>query len=138
MIDPFDPLLFLRLAESLAARGTTNEEWRTACGRAYYAVFLILRDRLYPYPLYPTPPEAVFRETHNGPQRVSIHRAVLDELWRRDRQLARNLTLLLRRRVEADYRMRESDTAPLDWSDSARHSVRLARGIAPRLLTLPL
>ena len=138
MTTPFDPLQFLRLAEWLAERGTTNEEWRTACGRAYYAVFLIMRDRLYSPPLYLTPPESVVRQMLAGPVRVSIHRAVRDEVGSRNDRLAANLAHLFWLRAQADYRIDLDNALSVGWRVNAQESARIARRIAPRLLTLPL
>lgn len=43
---PFDPELFWRLANELTQNPTDEARLRTAVGRAYYAIFLIARDRM--------------------------------------------------------------------------------------------
>ena len=109
---PFDPREFLALGESLASRETNEAGFRNAVGRAYYAVFLIARDRL--------------RVTG----RRNIHQRVIGELRRADRTAADQLARLRELRGLADYQTEVTDPFQDDWA----RNWRIARSSATFVL----
>lgn len=68
----FDPVGFLQVARDLNANATNEAEWRTAVGRAYYALFIMARDRLFPKPDTPAKHQTTGgqgqRDKHTHPQ----------------------------------------------------------------------
>jgi uncharacterized protein (UPF0332 family) len=109
MSDPFDPRRFLTLAESLAQ--TDDEaQLRTAVGRAYYAVFLMARDRVG------------VPDTLEAP-----HSAVRRALRQRGYFLVSNLLQeLFDLRVAADYQLIPHLPSDEDWSDNWDKAKELA------------
>ena len=47
MLEPFQPQQFLEVARDLAAAPTTEAKLRAAVSRAYYAIFLMVRDKAH-------------------------------------------------------------------------------------------
>jgi len=70
---------------------------RTAVGRAYYAIFLIARDKL----------GVVTTE--------KVHSEVIRILTRRDRKLGNQMFYLLNLRLAADYQMTPDRENDRDW-----------------------
>jgi uncharacterized protein (UPF0332 family) len=103
---------FMSVAQSLATSTHAEREWRTAAGRAYYAVFLSVRDAL-----------PIQRQPNEG-----AHQAVERALRARDRFLAQSLSKLKRRRIHCDYDL----AAPFglhDATDQIREAERLLRDL---------
>ena len=65
----FDPQDYLPLVDSLLRAPTASAEYRTARGRAYYAAYLVGRDRL----------AAIGVEQHKS-DRLSAHQWLVDKL----------------------------------------------------------
>ena len=84
--DYFDPLEFLRVAESLAAGDTSEANLRTAVSRTYYAVFLVMRERF---------------EVEG---KRNIHGRVIGAVYAYDKMAGERLQKLEALRILADYR----------------------------------
>ena len=120
MNQPFDPLEFLRLARRLAEQGTGERELRTAVGRAYYALFLVARDRTSV-----TATQGVHR---------AVNRAV--RLRHGHRSTASQLNSLKRLREVADYEELPVDPSQRDWVVNWQRADTIATHILPRLQSL--
>lgn len=110
---PFDPSLFLTLANELSASGAEERHFRTAVGRAYYTVFLIARDKLR------------VTATQN------VHTEVIVALRLRRQAWADQLDRLRRIRVAADYQLVPVDPSRRDWARNWSDSVALVRRLMP-------
>ena len=95
-----DPRRFFDLARELFARGG-EEAWRSAVGRAYYALLLACRDALARWDFPPPPASNVHRQT-----RVAFERADDTDL----KVIGVSLGDLAKWRVIADSEL--SDPAP--------------------------
>ena len=98
MAEPLEPLTFLRVAEELAHKGD-EAALRTAIGRAYYALFLMARDKTGV-----TSTRAVHMEVIRAVRKRPGARATADQL-----------DTLRRLRVIADYQLLPDDPAMRDW-----------------------
>ncbi len=95
--ETFDPLRYLALARTLAEI-EDDCNLRTVVSRAYYAIFLVVQDRLSVVTQY------------------DVHSEVLARLQRRHKYAAKSLLSEMRRlRQVADYEMAPSDVAYSDW-----------------------
>ena len=129
---PFDPREFLRVANALQA-ATAEAEWRTAVGRAYYGLFLLARDRLYPSPM---PSRVIRRQMARGRlANIPIHQAVLEEVKRRSTSVGNQLQKLHELRIQADYYPR-SNPQYADWHRNAQNAMSIATHILPRIRTI--
>lgn len=117
MIMAFDSLGFLRLARNLADRDGDEAEFRTALGRAYYALFLIAREKT----------------AISG--RRNVHNRVINALRQRRtyRVAADQLDVLRRLRVVADYELLPVDQDQRDWRSNWARAQALVDRILPRL-----
>jgi len=90
----FKPRKFLKLATQLTADRRYEEHCRvrTSIGRAYYAAFLYVKERLE-------------RLGCNFPDDHGVHQAVIDELKESDATMGDQLDRLLQKRRIADYYM---------------------------------
>ena len=113
MQQPFEPLEFLNLAHDLANQGE-EARFRTAINRAYYALFLIAREKTGV-----KGKRQVHRETINRVKRRSGYRTAGDQLDR-----------LFRLRVTADYELLPNAPSDRDWV----HNWSDARAIIARIL----
>jgi uncharacterized protein (UPF0332 family) len=108
----FDPTLFLNMAQEL---GQTSEEerLRTAIGRAYYAVFLVAREKL------------------GVVTRRRVHQTVIEELKKTPgmRAIGDQLDRLRQLRTEADYDLRSTSNWRTNWITAQS----LAERLLPRL-----
>ncbi len=96
---PFDPKQFLHLAETISVGTNPSEaEFRTSVGRAYYAVFLIARDRLFALGKL------------DSIERPDLHLKVVAGVRNIKRQLGDQLDTLRRYRGQADYVLSAQDT----------------------------
>lgn len=117
MITPFDPLAFLTVARELVLLDKAEARLRTAVGRAYYALFLIARER-------------------TGIRgRRDVHKRVISAVRRRRgyRSTADQLDALRRLRVVADYQLLPEDPADRDWTGNWSRVQALVNRILPRL-----
>jgi hypothetical protein len=106
--EPFDPLLFLALARELG-QSDDQTKLRTAVGRAYYAVFLVARDRL----------SVVAGE--------KTHKEVFESLKRRNQfRLRDQMMSLYKLRQIADYEMDGVDERCKDWKSNWTRQEKLA------------
>jgi hypothetical protein len=114
----FDPLRFLAVAQGLACPAADESQLRTAVGRAYYALYLLARERL--------------GERAGKGERMKTMTA----LNRRDPALKQKLALLEKLRVAADYHL--VPQAPYDgtWEENWSEAYQLVRDIQPRLARL--
>jgi hypothetical protein len=96
MTQSFDPLDFLGLARELGNRNQDEASLRTAVGRAYYALFIIARDKL-----------------GFATKKRAVHTLVTKELKKRKgyRSTADQFAALKRLRHAADYQMLPYDPA---------------------------
>jgi len=99
-VPPFDPAQFLRVAAILGDQGANEAMLRTAVGRAYYAMFLIARDKL----------GVVTTE--------KVHSEVIRLLTRRDKKLGDQMFYLLNLRLAADYQMIPERQNNQDWQSN--------------------
>lgn len=127
----FDPVGLLQVARDLETNAATEAELRTAVGRAYYALFMLARERLFPGP---TPPRSVRRRTPRGRSgRIPIHQAVLTEVARRHTATGSQLQKLHDLRIEADYYRSPSQPALSSWQKNSRDALLIANNILPRI-----
>ncbi len=112
---PFDPAQFLRVAAVLASAEANEAMLRTAVGRAYYAVFLVARDRL----------GVVTSE--------KVHSEVIRLLTRRDRKLGSQMFFLLNLRLAADYQLLPEQESQRDWQINWRRARDTATFLLPKI-----
>ena len=120
MNQPFDPLDFFRLAQQLGQSGADDRELRTAVGRAYYAAFLIARDRTNVTVTHGAH-KAVGRAVKNSPGHKST---------------ASQLNSLRRLRTVADYQELPNDPSDRNWTANWQTAEAIAIRILPRLQSL--
>lgn len=121
IIEPLDPLAFLSLARELGSRNDDEAGLRTAVGRAYYALFLVGREK-----------------EHGAIKgRKDVHRQVIEAVKRRRgyRSTADQLDTLRRMRTVADYDLLPDD-ANRNWADNWSRAQELVDRILPRLLAM--
>ena len=121
MTQPFDPLDFLDLARELGARTQDEASLRTAVGRAYYALFIIARDKL-----------------GFAMKRKAVHTLVTKELKRRRgyRSTADQLAALKRLRHTADYQMLPDNPSDRDWQNNWSRAEEIVNQILHKLQAL--
>lgn len=117
MIAPLDPLAFVQLARELACRVGEEASLRTAVGRAYYAVFLIARDKT-----------GVGRERH---VRAEVIRAV--KRRKAYRSTGDQLDALRRLRTVADYELLPPDPNDRNWVANWSRAESIVNRVLPRL-----
>jgi hypothetical protein len=119
MQPPFEPLRFLDLSRALAAETTDEAQLRTACGRAYYALLIVVRD-------------------WTGVEgRRNLHRRVLQALGERGQQgIGARLNDPRRLRDIADYQPVPADPEYADWQQNWLTADELARRLVRRLQQL--
>lgn len=117
MNPPFDPLLYLRLAWELASQDGTEVKFRTAIGRAYYALFLLARTK------------------SNVTGAEDVHKRVGSVVSNKPGYsiMGSQLRTLHRLRVEADYYLTPSDAAFEDWERNWKDAEHLVNAILPKL-----
>jgi hypothetical protein len=112
---PFDPLLFLDLADELSAAGD-EAHLRAAVGRAYYALFLLARTKVG------------ITGTND------VHKRVRQALKKRGlRSAADQLGAFSRLRGVADYQMIPDEVARRDWLRNWSDAQQLVRHLMPTL-----
>ena len=111
----FDPLEFLRVADSLVDGDSSEATLRTAVGRVYFAVFLVTR------------------EAFDIQGRSHIHGSVIGALRRYDRHASRQLERLMELRALADYDLQVQDPLRNDWQRNYQLARRLAQFVLGRL-----
>jgi hypothetical protein len=116
---PFDPLEFLALARTLTDLGENEANLRTAVGRAYYAVFLVARQR-----------------TGVSAASGSAHGDVVRALSAHDRALADQLGRLRRLRNVADYELVPITTVDRNRAKNWHEIDTLAGHMLPRVLSI--
>ena len=117
MTQPLDPLAFLNLAQELASQGNDETKIRTAVGRAYYALFLVAREK-------------------TGVRgRRNVHQLVIDGVRGRTgyRPIGDQLDTLRRLRSVADYQLLPDKTADRDWMRNWSRVDEIVKRILPRL-----
>ena len=114
----FDPNDFLTLARTLAVP-PTEAGLRTSVGRAYYATFLVVRDK-----------------TRVRARRY-IHAAVITTVRRRSgfRATGDQLDSLRRLRTVADYELLPHRASDRDWERGWRIAEHLARHVLTKIAT---
>ena len=117
---PLDPLDFLTLARELGCR-PDEAALRTAVGRAYYALFLLARERLG-IPL--TTPDV-----HSQLARVLRGQP---GYWK----TAGDLRVLRALRNVADYQLLPDDPDDRDWAENWASAERIVRRVLPKLQAL--
>ena len=119
MSPKFDPLKFLSLAHELANQ---NEEsnLRSAVNRAYYAVFLIAREKT------------------GVTDRKGVHKKVVKKLRRRRGYwaTAEKLRSLFRLRTVADYELLPANPSDRNWPHNWSTTQDLVDNILPKLQAL--
>ena len=120
MIQPLDPLAFLKLAQELANRDEKEVRLRTAVGRAYYALFLIARDKL------------------RIRARRDVHKKTINALKKRRGYLttANQLDALKRLRLVADYELLPHNKADRNWIHNWSRVQALVNQVLPKLTRL--
>lgn len=117
MPEPFNPRAFLELAEELGSDSDDEARLRTAISRAYYALFLIAREK------------TGVPDTAEGP-----HSAVRRALKQRGfRIIANKLEDLFMLRVVADYQLAPHDTSYEDWAANWSLAQQLAQDLLPKI-----
>lgn len=112
----FDPLLYLSLAREMAREGT-EVKYRTATGRAYYALFLLAREK------------------SNVTGTEDVHKRVGAVVSNKVGYsiTGSQLRALNRLRVEVDYCLAPSDPSLEDWARNWRDVEHLVDAILPKL-----
>lgn len=114
MMQPLDPLAFLELARELAD-GDDEARLRTAVGRAYYALFLVGREK-------------------SGVRvKKDVHKAVVNAVKKRHRSLGDQLDSLRRLRIVADYELLPNDSANSNWQKNWERAEALVDKVLPGL-----
>jgi len=113
----FDPLLYLSLARELAGQGATEVKYRTATGRAYYALFLIARAKSN---------VTGVEDVHKRVGAVVSNKAGYSIT-------GSQLRALHRLRIEADYYLAASDPSLEDWARNWKDAEYLVDAILPKL-----
>jgi uncharacterized protein (UPF0332 family) len=125
----FDPLYFLDFASDIATSNNSEVALRTCVGRAYYAIYLVARERL----LYKG---LVKRRDVIGKRPRRPHGAVIDALKRLDRAaqttVGQQLGDLFELRVEADYHLQPS-AQYRDWSNNWQMASAIAQNLRPKV-----
>lgn len=116
MVEPLEPLAFLRVAQELAREGD-EAALRTAIGRAYYALFLMARDKTGV-----TSTRAVHTEVIWAVRKRPGARAIVDQL-----------DALRRLRIIADYQLLPDDPAMRDWPSNWIKAQALVNHLLPKL-----
>ena len=116
----FEPTEFLRVAYALATEDADEAALRTAVGRAYYALFLIARDKL----------GVVTTE--------KVHGEVIGILNRRNRtRIANQLSSLLNLRLAADYQLVPEREYERDWRSNWVRAKQIVEYLRPELEKMP-
>lgn len=97
MPDPFQPSEYLQIAKALAAQNPNQASFRAAVSRAYYAVFLIARDKAH------------------IPGKERLHELTKAAIQIRSFAAGGEYESLRQLRVQADYFLVPSDPAYEDW-----------------------
>ncbi len=113
----FDPLLYLTLARELAGQDGTEVKFRTATGRAYYALFLLAREKSHV-----TGTEDVHKRVGSVVSNKIGYSITGSQL-----------RTLHRLRVEADYCLTASDPSFEDWARNWKDAEHLVNAILPKL-----
>jgi len=116
----FEPLDFLELARKLVVGELQDTEaiLRTAVGRAYYALFLVARER------------TCTRE------RKKVHYRVIKAVKRRDRSTGEQLKSLFRLRKVADYELVPENPRDRDWDQNWKRAKDIVDHLLPKLQKL--
>lgn len=113
MADPFSPAEYLAVARSLAAQPPNEANLRTAVSRAYYAIFLIARDKAH----------------ISGKER--LHELTKAAVQSRNFAAGGEYESLRQLRVQADYFLVPDDPAYRDWErnwqDAEHYAASLLR-----------
>ncbi len=119
--EPFDPLEFLEVAREMAASGGEGR-LRVAVGRAYYALFLLARERTGAYP---------------ADKSQSAHALVLSALSRRKGfSVANDLNQLKKLRLTADYQLIPTKPGERDWARNWARAQWLVGRLLPTLQSM--
>ena len=130
----FDPGLFFDQAERLAQSGASEEDYRTAVSRAYYACHLTARNRLFGVDARD------WDASGKRPSHVTVIGAVREALA--IREVLEGMGRLKVARERADYvcdplhpEVRElfDDFAVDGWAGMAHEAITLARDLLPHL-----
>jgi len=115
----FDPLDFLRLADALVTDDADEATYRTAIGRAYYAVFLLARAK-------------------TGVQgRRHAHERVREAISPVNDRLASLLGTISTTRDYADYELLPANANYTDWKRNWERVRRNVTSVLEELSTLP-
>jgi hypothetical protein len=112
MPSPFDPLQLLALARDLAVDETDEAKLRTAIAQAYYAVFLIARDK-----------------ARIDKRDANQHARVREAIKRRNAVAAGRFESFRCLRVQAAYYLVVDDPAFEDWEFNWREANRYAEAL---------
>ena len=128
---PFNPVNFFEVAEAVSSKPNPSEaELRTSVGRAYYASFLVARDRLCEINVLP----------EWGRDFDKIHDKVIEKVSSVKSGLGNNLRNLRRLRTQADYVL--SEEYPnyrheyASWTQNWENANRLSSNLITHLPTL--
>lgn len=117
---PLDPLEFLELARELGGR-PDEAALRAAAGRAYYALFLLARERL-----------GIALTTADVHSHVARLLRGQPGCWK----VASDLRALRALRNVADYQLMPDDPDDRDWSENWARAQRIVRRVLPKLQAL--
>jgi len=113
MRQTFDPMDFLSLARTLGSGNADEAQLRTAVGRAYYALFLVARDRL------------------GVTTTQQVHGTVIQALTRRRKRLGDQMFALFRLRQIADYEMLPQNAHEQNWEHNWLRAQAIIGNIEP-------
>lgn len=120
MNQPLDPLSLIELAQELAVQDGEEVKLRTAVNRAYYALFLIAREKI-------------------GLQsRDNVHTKTIQAIKRQRgyRAAGEQLDALRRLRTIADYELLPGNARDRDWKLNWQRTRLLMNELLPKLQDL--
>jgi len=149
MSNSFDPEQFFKFATVIVGDANANEAaLRSAISRAYYATFLVSRERLFGLDgvgLTKATKKRIikkFRLVHKKKREPGTHEIISFAIFDKTKKvtLSQQLEQLKDARVNADYKLSEDvllDVGKSSWKAYAEETMQLASQVLPLAKTLP-
>jgi hypothetical protein len=149
MANSFNPEQFFKFAAAIVGDVNANEAaLRSAISRAYYATFLVSREKLFGLDgvgLTKTTRKKItkkFKLVHGKKREPGTHEIISFAILDKTNKLAlsQQLEQLKDARVNADYKLSEDvllDVSKSSWKAYAEETLQLASQVLPLVKTLP-